>query len=759
MLIVSSLHAILKATSSSVMRCMVFFAFAFGAQFAFAQANHRPVLADEQYQATAVEFTQAELDWLAAHKKIRVAIKHNFKPIEYVSDGKQFRGISIDYLNLLEPMLGVKFEKLEFTDDFSSNSVDMLSSVTNPTILSGTGFEAIDPLLHFKYAIYVHKTNTNILSIDNLRGKRVTVYKYGKLANQLTKDYPDIELLKIDLIEEAFNAVKIRDVDAYIGNEMVVDYEANIQGIAYIKKAGYAPSEATVSMAVRSDWPIFKSILNKSFVALAPKQADILKSWDKSQVQDKKYYLLPLTILLALLTGVALIRTFRLNKAIKLQAIEAQKLVWHQANFDFLTKLPNRLMFNNQLELEIKKSEESGLPFALVFVDLDHFKEINDQYGHAVGDQLLIDVAKRIVNCTRSTDTTARLGGDEFTVILDSLSDLNAIQIIAEKILKSLESPFDIDGKTIHITSSIGATTYPHDTDTSEMLVKYADQAMYEAKKLGRNRFQHFNKSMQESATHYYELTKELRAALREQEFRLYYQPIVDLNTKKIIKAEALIRWHHPEKGIIFPQEFIGVAEDAGIIQALGHWVFEQATDDLFLFQQHIHKNFQVSINVSPKQFNMDSQLLGWPKILKPHDLPNHSLAIEVTEGILLESNQLVGNILKKLHDAKIQISIDDFGTGYSSLGYLKKFDVDYIKLDRSFVQHLESNKDNMILCQSIIDMAHKLGIKVVAEGIENEHQHQLLLDYGCDYGQGYLFSKPAPLDDLIEAYQMALAS
>ncbi|HQN64393.1 MAG TPA: EAL domain-containing protein [Methylophilus sp.] len=437
---------------------------------------------------------------------------------------------------------------------------------------------------------------------------------------------------------------------------------------------------------------------------------------------------------------------------------ESEDIIWRQANFDPLTNLPNRRMFNDRLNQEIKKTHRADLPLALMFIDLDHFKEINDTLGHAMGDVLLIEAAKRLVGCVRDTDTVglsdhavSRLGGDEFTIVLGELRDINCVELIAQRILDKLSEPYQLGSEKVYISASIGITLYPMDSMNADTLLKNADQAMYAAKRLGRNRFSFFTESMQVTVQNRMRLTNDLRDALGKNQLYLLYQPIVDLSTGQINKAEALIRWRHPINGNISPAEFIPIAEDTGLIMEIGDWVFTQATEQVALWRQSIHPDFQISINKSPVQFfnntNKKSHL-NWTNHLKKLGLPGQSISVEITERLLLDSSNAIRDQLLELRDNGVQVSLDDFGTGYSSLSYIKKFDIDYIKIDQSFVRNLESQTDDMAVCEAIIVMAHKLGMMVIAEGVETEQQCNLLKAIGCDYGQGYYFSRPIAVEE-----------
>ena len=428
---------------------------------------------------------------------------------------------------------------------------------------------------------------------------------------------------------------------------------------------------------------------------------------------------------------------------------QSEAVVWQQANFDFLTRLPNRHMFHDRLQQEITKSHRAGLPLALLFLDLDQFKEVNDTLGHDIGDRLLKQAAQRLSSCVRESDTVARLGGDEFTIILSELKDVNVVKRIGQNILEKLAQPFMLEGEEVFISASIGITLYPDDATEIENLIKNADQAMYAAKDHGRNQLHYFARSMQEAAQSRRWLQRDLRGALADNQFRLHYQPIVNLANGSIEKAEALIRWQHPVRGLISPAEFIPIAEDTGMIIEIGDWVFRQAARQVALWRSTHCSHFQISVNTSAVQFRRGGIVHDeWLGHLRGLGLPGSSIAIEITERLLMDAGTSVTDKLRIFRAAGIQVALDDFGTGYSSMSYLKKFDIDYLKIDQSFVRNLAPASDDMALCEAIIVMAHKLGMKVIAEGIETEQHRDLLAAAGCDYGQGYLFSKPMAAEE-----------
>jgi diguanylate cyclase (GGDEF)-like protein/PAS domain S-box-containing protein len=428
---------------------------------------------------------------------------------------------------------------------------------------------------------------------------------------------------------------------------------------------------------------------------------------------------------------------------------QSEEIIWQQANFDKVTGLPNRHMFHDRLEQEIKKAHRAGLQMGLLFIDLDRFKEINDTLGHDMGDILLKETSRRISGCVRESDTVSRLGGDEFTVILSEVADTRVIERVAQAILKILAEPFQLGDEVAYISGSIGITVYPNDATSIDDLLKNADQAMYVAKNMGRNQSSYFTAALQDAAQKRRLLVNDLRAALASNQFTLHFQPIIDLATGRIHKAEALLRWEHPERGMVDPTDFIPVSEETGLISEIGCWVFEESARRAKLWRDQFVADLQISVNVSPVQFvSGEYSCETWEAYLRNLDLAGQHIIIEITEGLLLRATEGITDKLLKFRDAGIQVAIDDFGTGYSSLSYLKKFDIDYLKIDRSFVENMETDSNNLALSEAIIVMAHKLGLKVIAEGVETEAQLMLLRNSDCDYAQGYLFSRPVPPDE-----------
>lgn len=438
---------------------------------------------------------------------------------------------------------------------------------------------------------------------------------------------------------------------------------------------------------------------------------------------------------------------------------QAQDMVWQQAHYDPLTGLPNRRLFLTRLEQEVQKAAGGRQRVAVLFIDLDGFKEINDTLGHDAGDRLLVEVARRFAGAIRASDTLSRQGGDEFALILPLQDGADRVQDVAERLLAALRAPLQVLQDEVHITCSLGISLCPEDGSEPMALLKQADQALYAAKDAGKACYHFFQPSMQTRAVERLSLARDLRQAMTGSDFHLVYQPIVHLATGRVHKAEALLRWQHPERGSVGPGEFIPVAESTGLIVPLGHWVLRTALAQVQAWRQHFEPSFQVSVNQSPAQFKggaSGERLPAADELLRAFGMGGDALAVEITEGLLLEKNEEVQAQLLRLKQGGVCLSLDDFGTGYSSLAYLQRFDIHYLKIDRSFVSDMVAGSRNHVLCQAIVSMAHALGMEVIAEGIETETQCQLLKDAGCDHGQGFHLGRPVRAEVFEATYLVA---
>jgi diguanylate cyclase (GGDEF)-like protein len=438
------------------------------------------------------------------------------------------------------------------------------------------------------------------------------------------------------------------------------------------------------------------------------------------------------------------------NAHLVIATIEAQKLAEqvqmakdqldHLAHHDALTDLPNRMLLQDRLEQAIELARRQDRRLAVMFMDLDRFKHINDSLGHPVGDQLLQSVAQRLLACVRHSDTISRQGGDEFVLLLSFIEHAEDAALSAQKMLASISQPHHIDGHDLHINVSIGISIYPDDGRDAETLIKSADTAMYHAKESGRNNYKFFEQGMNDRAVQRQSIEADLRGALERQEFVLYYQPKINLHSGAIVGVEALIRWRHPERGLVLPKQFVSIAEDCGLILPIGRWVLREACLQARIWQQADLPPITVAVNTSAIEFRDKDFLANIRATLEETCLEPSCLELELTESLLMQDAESSDSVLHALSDMGIKLAIDDFGTGYSSLSYLRQFPIDTLKIDQSFVNQMTSNADDATIVSAVISMGKSLNKHVIAEGVETPEQSAFLLALNCDEGQGCYF-------------------
>jgi len=455
---------------------------------------------------------------------------------------------------------------------------------------------------------------------------------------------------------------------------------------------------------------------------------------------------LTLAVLTIMTVGLVLLG-FRLQKSV-LALKDSEEQIRYRANYDSLTDLPNRLNFIEHLTEAVSRNRRNPGHTVLMFIDLDRFKTINDTLGHDFGDELIRQVATRIGNVIRETDVVSRLGGDEFTVLLPDMTDEIHASIIAKNILASLAQPFMLYGHEVYSSASIGITICPDDGEDANTLLKNADMAMYEAKDQGRNTFRFFTSQMTDRARHFLELDKDMRRALEQNELEVHFQPIYELEKHALIGVEALLRWQHPKRGLILPEEFIPVAEETGLIEEMGLWVLRQACGEATPWlQQDLHPGFYLAVNISMRQFKGGFDRKQMDSILEETGFPADKLLLEITESLLMDDDRRIRDVLAEFRRMGIRLAVDDFGTGYSALSYLREFPVNTLKIDRSFIRDIGVSSSHRRLVEAIITMAHGLDLMTIAEGVETSEQDSLLSDVGCDMVQGFYYCKPVSAD------------
>ncbi|WP_293267433.1 EAL domain-containing protein [Neptunomonas sp.] len=432
-----------------------------------------------------------------------------------------------------------------------------------------------------------------------------------------------------------------------------------------------------------------------------------------------------------------------------------EERILYQAHFDSLTGLPNRFLSLDRLSFMLKETKRTKTQVAVFFLDLDDFKKVNDTLGHQVGDELLIEAASRLKLAVRDDDVIGRLGGDEFIILIDHMISSTAIAKVAEKLLKQFRTPFFLSGRELVSTVSIGVAVYPTDGLTPAELLRQADAAMYCSKEQGRNTYNFYTQQMNDDVARRLLIEEQLRGALDKKELKVYFQSVVDLKKRKIIGAEALLRWNNEILGRVSPDEFIPIAEQTGLIVAIGRFVLEQAVTAASGWREQFSPNFRVAVNLSPRQFRDEGLIDYICELLARYDLPASGIELEITEGVLMTGHAMIDVALANLNKLGIGISMDDFGTGYSSLSYLRSYPFDTLKVDRSFISDISEDQADLQLVSAAIAMGHGLGLIVIAEGVETEEQYQLLLGQECDYAQGYLFGRPVPADEFEKELQL----
>jgi diguanylate cyclase (GGDEF)-like protein len=438
----------------------------------------------------------------------------------------------------------------------------------------------------------------------------------------------------------------------------------------------------------------------------------------------------------------------RSNKELVRLAHEARTMtrqMTHSAEHDALTDLPNRLLLNDRIGQAVALAQRREKQVGVLYLDLDSFKHMNDSLGHPIGDKLLQSLARRLLGCVRTTDTVSRLGGDEFVILLSEIERPEDAAIISRKLLQAVSKAFPIDKHDLHITASIGVSTYPDDGFDAETLIKNADTAMFQAKENGREGYQFFRPAMNVRAVERQLIEEHLRRALERQEFALHYQPKIILKTGAISGVEALLRWTHPTRGYVPPGQFIPVAEDCGLILPIGAWVLKEACAQARAWADAGLPALTMAVNVSPVQFKSNGFLNNLAEILIETGLDPRSLELEVTEGALMKNPELAADTLSTLRGMGVQVAIDDFGTGYSSLSYLRRFPLDALKIDQSFIRQITTIPDETVIVSAIISMGQSLNLRIIAEGVETEDQLDFLKAHKCDEAQGFYFSRPVP--------------
>jgi len=553
------------------------------------------------------------------------------------------------------------------------------------------------------------------------------------------------------LFEKASDGILI------MGNKEII--ECNEQAV---KIFGYASKEALLHVPLQQLSPKFQpdghfsSSQIKKMIRHAKEKRGYQFEWLNQKSSGENFFS-EVTLTPIILNGShvlhIVVRDISEKKKAEKKLIEQKNILHYQAHHDDLTGLPNRTLFNDRLEHGIELCKRQNMMLALLFIDLDHFKQINDTLGHHVGDKVLKTVSERLKAQLRSEDTLARLGGDEFTVIIEDMTHIQDTQKLAEKIQKTMAEPIRVDGHLLYITCSIGISIFPQDDTSPDNLVKYADAAMYRAKEEGRNNYQFYSKEMTTLAFQRLTMESSLRQAIQNEEFRLFYQPQFNAETNELIGLEALIRWMHPQMGLVYPDKFISLAEESDLIIEIDRWVMRHAMTQFFRWYACGYNPGKLGLNLSMRQLSSSDFMHILQECLEKTDFKPEWLELEVTEGQVMKKPEESIEKLNAIHEMGISIAIDDFGTGYSSLAYLKRLPVTCLKIDQSFIRDIPANKEDVAIVKAIIALSKSLDIDIIAEGVEYEEQKLFLLSQKCINMQGYYYSKPVEADQIEERF------
>ena len=695
-----------------------------------------------------------EKAWLQAKPTIRVAVDASWAPIEYTDEFGRSQGISSDYWKLLADKLGVQFEFETFIpwslglEAFKEKNVDIMSSFARTS--SREKFTIFTkPFISMPISIFTRSDNPYVGKLENLNGRKIAVLSGSATEEYLTENHPDLRLISIESVSQGLEILSDKESDALVGNLGIINYYIGKNNINNVRMSGSTRYSYDLTLGIRKDWPELALIMQKAMNNINEEQRDeIFNRWMTLKFEHQVNYRMIIWIGLIALGIIGLVVYW--NRMLEKQIRERTTELQHQAHNDSLTNLPNRLYCLKYLEELLSQAQEESSRFAVMFIDLDDFKSINDSMGHEAGDALLVDAAIRLKSVLQSDDFVGRLGGDEFVVLVKARESESNFSLVANKILLEFQNSFNIDDRRLKVSASIGVSIYPDNGKTSSILLSNADAAMYHSKDMGRSIYSFFTDDMNQEVETRLKYTEQLHRALQLGEIECYYQPKLSLPDLEITGFEVLVRWNNSELGQVSPRDFIPIAESTGLIIPIGQFVYEQSLTKLSELQAIFKRDFTMAVNLSPLQFR-DSELVEWIRAgAEACKIDFKKIELEVTEGVLLNEYDYVVNALTELTALGLKISLDDFGTGYSSMSYLRKYPFRSLKIDQEFIRDMTEDNDDKTLVKTTIDLAHDLGMEVVAEGVELEEHAAMLIEMGCDTVQGYLFSRPLPFDQLV---------
>jgi len=722
-------------------------------------------------------FTQAQQNYLQKKKKITICVDPKWRPYEWIDEEGKYQGIGADYFRLFAKTVPLQIE-LYKTDNWSQTMAAIKSKKCDLLPMAGITQER-KKFLNFTqpyyFAPYVVATTIDKSFVEDFRDKldkKYAVITHSAVIDDLQRLYGNIDIVEVDTVKEGLQLVSEGEVFGFINTAKVISFFIQENSLENIKIDAKLPSGYHLAIATNKDEAMLRDIFDIAIKNVNEQELENIKNrWYSVVLETRKDYAFIYKIIafftlvfLALVYRAVVLRKANLEleekvqeKTLALQTLNTKlenkveqrtKELEHQAYYDVLTNLPNRLLFQDRLHIAIEKAKRNENLVALYFIDLDLFKQINDSLGHHIGDEVLKIVATRLSKIVRKEDTLARLGGDEFTLLVESADNLQECISVAQKMLSISKNPINIENHTLYISLSIGISLSPQDALNAMDLLKNADAAMYRAKEEGRNNFQFYSPEMSKMAYEKVVMQSRLRQAIHRDEFEVYYQPQIDVVNHKVVGFEALVRWMDPQRGVITPDEFLGVAQETGLIVEIDEIVLRKAIKQFSIWHKEALCDGRISLNIAAKELSSDEHLDTLAKELEKNNLESKCLELEITESDIMRNPESAIIKLQKLHALGIKISIDDFGTGYSSLAYLKRFPIDKLKIDQSFVRDIPEDEEDCAIVKAVIALGENLGLTLIAEGVQTKEQEKFLVENGCTLIQGYLYAKPMSATD-----------
>ncbi|MCK9444355.1 MAG: EAL domain-containing protein, partial [Tissierellaceae bacterium] len=707
-------------------------------------------------------------DLVQEDKKIyKFAGDLNYPPYEYVDKNGVFTGFNVDIMNAIGEATGLEFEltPMEWKDAveaLDNGEVDgLIGMAQNEERVSKYDFPK--PSIVHEQVIFVRSDTVHINGVQDLEGEKVA-YQKSDYNESIIVNIPNVMIYPMNNQEETLKALKYKQVDAVLGNKLVGIYLLQKNRMADDIKIVGGPIVATdYGPVVAKGNEELLDILNKGLDEVLKKDnyKTIYNKWVGEDIHSFNFlFEIYKEVIFAVIAMILSIFFFlyMYNKSLQKQVntrtaelemansnlIKHQEEIYNLAYYDSITSLPNRTYFVEELRNAIEEREDNNSKLAILFLDIDKFKHINDTLGHEIGDYILKLLGNRLTKLAKRGNLVARVGGDEYYILINRYETIEDITDLANTIIDDFKEPYYIKEYTLYLTTSIGIATYPDGGMDANNLIKNADLALYKSKDLGGNTYYIYGEEIKSKGLEKMMLLNQLRHAMEYDELVLYYQPQIEISTGKIRGVEALVRWQHPEKGLLYPDEFIPLAEESGIIIPMGEWILKKACMDAKKWEDQGHE-IVIAVNISSKQFQYRDFLNEVINAIYVSGINPRYLTLEITESIAISDMEHTLKILKSLRSIGVSVAIDDFGTGYSSLSYLNDMNVNELKIDKSFIWDIEKNEKNKMISNTIILLSKQMGLQVIAEGIENSEQLSILKEMECDIAQGYYFSRPVP--------------